>query len=116
MNNRIREIRKENGLTQDEFAEIIGSHKNNLCQMERGNRNITNRTVKLIAKSFGINEEWILTGEGEKYVTYEKEKEIGQLMADLRKVRLMEYINRMDDETFERFASIVEHMAESVKE
>ena len=67
MPKRIKEIRKDNSLTQDEFGEKIGVSRSVIVNIELGRVDIKDHMVKLIAKEFEVNEEWIKTGEGEKY-------------------------------------------------
>lgn len=64
---RIKEIRKDNKLTQDDFGEKIGVSRFVIANIELGRVDAKDHMIKLIAKEFDINEEWIKTGEGEKY-------------------------------------------------
>ncbi len=56
--NRIKELRKEKKLTQDEFAKISGLHKNYIGMIERGERNpsLINIEVLSIALKVSISE------------------------------------------------------------
>ena len=65
MNDRIRLIRKESGLTQEEFAKKIDLTKNYISLVENGGRTLADRTVSDICRIFSINEEWLKTGNGE---------------------------------------------------
>ncbi len=64
MNSRIKEIRKENGLTQSEFADIIGLSQSGVSWIEQPGSNVDATVIKSICKTFHINEEWLKTGEG----------------------------------------------------
>lgn len=66
MNERIKQIRRELGLTQTEFAERIGLKQNSIALIESGKRNISDQAVLSICREYGVNEEWIRTGTGEK--------------------------------------------------
>lgn len=66
MNERIKQIRRELGLTQQEFAERIGLKQNSIALIESGKRNISDQAVLSICREYGINEEWLRTGWGEK--------------------------------------------------
>lgn len=66
MNARIKQIRRELGLTQTEFAERIGLKQNSIALIESGKRNISDQAVLSICREYGINEEWLRTGRGEK--------------------------------------------------
>lgn len=74
MKNRIKEIRKENNLTQVGFGECIGVKGNTITNYETGLRNPTDAVILSICREFNVNEEWLRNGTGEKY----KEKEIGR--------------------------------------
>lgn len=62
---RIKELRKMLGLTQKEFANRIGKSTISIAKWEAGDRTPDESTLKLIAKEFGVSEEWLKTGEGE---------------------------------------------------
>ena len=66
MNERIKQIRRELGLTQQEFAERIGLKQNSIALIESGKRNISDQAVLSICREYGINEDWLRTGWGEK--------------------------------------------------
>ncbi|UZT82108.1 helix-turn-helix domain-containing protein [Caproicibacterium sp. BJN0003] len=63
---RITSLRKESGMTQNDLAKKIGSSRNTIACYEIGVRNPTGTATKSIAKEFGVKEEWLKTGEGEK--------------------------------------------------
>lgn len=65
MKDRIRLIRKESGLTQEEFAKKIYLTKNYISLVENGGRTLADRTVSDICRILSINEEWLKTGNGE---------------------------------------------------
>lgn len=66
MNERIKQIRRDLGLTQTEFAERIGLKQNSIALIESGKRNISDQAVLSICREYGVNEEWLRTGTGEK--------------------------------------------------
>ena len=66
MNERIRQVRCELGLTQTEFAERIGMKQNSIALIESGKRNISNQAILSICREYGINEKWLRTGAGDK--------------------------------------------------
>lgn len=61
---RIRDIRKEKGLTQKEFGSKITLAQNYLSQIEKGERDATEKIIKLICFEFNIDENWLRTGDG----------------------------------------------------
>lgn len=66
-NQRIRKIRKELDLTQQEFAERIGVSRANIGKYETGVSEPSAAVLSLICREFDIREEWLRTGEGEMY-------------------------------------------------
>lgn len=67
MNERIKQIRRELGLTQTEFAKRIGLKQNSIALIESGKRNISAQAILSICREYDVNEEWIRTGEGEMF-------------------------------------------------
>ena len=64
---RIKEVRLTLGLTQSKFAERIAISTSYITGMERGDKRISERTIKQISMEFGVSEHWLRTGEGEMY-------------------------------------------------
>ena len=63
---RLKEVRKENGYTQQSLANKLYCTKQLVYQMEKGERKITEPTAHSIAKIFPINAKYLLD-ENEKY-------------------------------------------------
>ena len=53
--NRIKELRIEKDLTQEQFAELSGLHKNYIGMVERGERNPSLKNIEVIANAFNIS-------------------------------------------------------------
>jgi transcriptional regulator with XRE-family HTH domain len=84
---RIRLIRKELGLNQHDFSHKIGLTQTSMSMIEAGKAALTQKNIKLICATFDVNEDWLLTGQGEKFGSvslYEKEllEIFGKLTAD----------------------------------
>lgn len=62
MNLRIKKIRTEEGLTQEEFGKRISSARNTIANYETGNRKPSNAVITSICREFNINEEWLRHG------------------------------------------------------
>lgn len=62
---RIKYIRKEQGLTQEEFGACIGVKGNTITGYEGGTRTPSDTVLNLICLNFRINQTWLRTGEGE---------------------------------------------------
>ena len=66
INERIKELRKSHGLTQEEFGKRIGLKKSAASWIEQDGNTIIDQNIRLICNAFHINEEWLRTGEGQK--------------------------------------------------
>ncbi|GHV92826.1 hypothetical protein AGMMS50268_33290 [Spirochaetia bacterium] len=64
INNRLLEIRKAKGLTQEEFADRIKISRSMVSSIEEGRREVKDRLISLVCLIFGANEHWIRTGNG----------------------------------------------------
>ncbi len=67
MKDRLKKIRNNENMTMEEFGNCLGVTKTAISRLEKGERNLTNQMIKSICERFGINEEWLRTGEGEMY-------------------------------------------------
>jgi transcriptional regulator with XRE-family HTH domain len=79
MNQRIKAIREQAGLSQEKFAESISLTKNYISLVENGKRQLSDRTVSDLCEAYNINETWLRTGEGEMYVVHTIEDALGDL-------------------------------------
>ena len=52
---KVKELRTERNLTQQQLADISGLHKNYIGMVERGERNPSLINIEILAKSFEIN-------------------------------------------------------------
>ena len=77
---RVKKIRNELQMTQEEFGSQIGLKKNSLSQIESGKNALTQQNIVAICKVFHVNEDWLRTGEGEMFVKISKEDEIMNLI------------------------------------
>ncbi len=62
INARIKKIRKEAGLNQKEFSEILGVTQSGVSYMEQDGRNVSDMTIKGICNHFKVNEDWLRDG------------------------------------------------------
>ena len=66
INQRIRNLRKELGLSQKDFGLKIGLGQAAVSRLEQPNVVVIEQNIRLICETFGINEAWLRTGEGER--------------------------------------------------
>lgn len=85
MNERLKELRKILGLTQQEMADKIGVKRNTIATYESGKVDPSSRTLADICKEFGVREEWLRTGEEPMLVELPPEDEATKLASLLLK-------------------------------
>ncbi len=51
----LRAYRTERGLSQEAFAEVVGVHRTYMGGLERGERNLTLKSVERIAAKLGVD-------------------------------------------------------------
>lgn len=73
MKDRIRKIRKENKLTQKEFAEKLGIKQNTVASYEMGRIGVSDSVIISICREFGVNEDWLRNGNGDMCIPAEDE-------------------------------------------
>lgn len=98
---RLKQLRKELGLTQSAFAERIGSVQNTVTGYESGRRNPSAPVVSLICREFSVNERWLRTGEGEMFAQTTNDP-VERLCAELHATKLDAEIIRAYFEIDER--------------
>ena len=97
MNKRLKQIRNNLGLSQEEFGKKIGiESRAHISSLENGTRNITDRIIKDTCREFGINEKWLRTGDGDMYYT-----------PDDRYAINVAKLQRTDDETIIRWVNAI---------
>ena len=95
MHVRIKQVRKANNLTQQEFADRLGIPRSNVGGYETGARAPADAAVKLICKTFGVNETWLRTGEGEMLTSMTHDEEIAAFMGDVMRGENADFRRRL---------------------
>ena len=84
INQRIRELRKELGLTQRDFGTRIGLKHGTVSWMEKDGNSIIDQNKRIICDQFGVSLHWLETGEGNMYADPDSDERLFErLHADL---------------------------------
>lgn len=116
MNERIKQLRKELHLTQQEFANKIGISRGNIGAYEVGKNSPSDAVISLICKEFNVNEEWLRTGTGEPFKKLTRNQIITDFAADLItednsfKTRLIEALAKLDEDEWK----VLENLAKEL--
>lgn len=99
---RIREVRKNLGLTLEKFGEKIGMKKNSVSQLENGKNSVTEQVVKAICREYNVDYMWLTTGDGEMFIDTDDDfiERIDRIMAgeDEARKSLFKFMLELSDE------------------
>lgn len=114
MNERIKKVRKVNGLTQQEFAERLNIGRGTLANYEVGRNEPIDAVVALICREFNVDEHWLRTGEGDMFVKRSRNDELSAFMNELLseeapdfRRRLVTALSRLKPEQWAALEAIV---------
>lgn len=68
MNERIKQLRKEINISQEEFGKRIGIGKTSVSKIETGENSPSEQTIMLMCREFNVNEEWLRNGKGDMFI------------------------------------------------
>ena len=64
---RLRQLRKDLGMSQEEFGRRIGVSNTAISKLEKNERNLTEQTAKSIFREFRVNYFWLTEGKGDMF-------------------------------------------------
>jgi len=112
MYKRIKEIRKELKLSQEDFGKKIGLSQSTLAMIEVGKRNFNDKHVKLICSTFNVSEQWLRTGIGDMFLASPYEKEFMDIFKNLTPIT-QKYLYEMAKNLLENEKSLIGSTKES---
>lgn len=122
MNERIKALRTALGISQDAFAEKLTLSRNYVWMVEKGERNLSERSILDICRIYNVSEEWLRTGAGEMFKPKDRESEIADIVAEMFKsegedfrLQLVKLLYEMDAEEIAAFKNIVLKIAAAIK-
>ena len=122
MKTRIKILRQELRLSQEEFANKIGFTRGAIANAELGRAEIRPQFISLICNTFNVNETWLRTGEGEMFVQLSRDEQIAKFVGDVMrssdgdfKRSVILALSEMPDECWDVWADFVRKVAEKQK-
>lgn len=118
MNERLKQIRLEEGVSQEKFADRLGVSGNYIYLMESGKKDPSDRLLRDICREFGVDEVWLRTGEGAMRKKLSRDEEIAAFIGDTLagpddfKKRMISALARLSVEEWELLAGIAQKMAD----
>ena len=85
MKEQLKKLRKHLDMTQQVFADKIGMKQNTIAQYEMGRTIPSDAIVFSICREFGVNENWLRTGEGEMFEQLTEQQKLMKYTALLLK-------------------------------
>lgn len=117
MKNRIKKIRKELDLTQQEFADRLGIARGNIGAYEVGKNAPSDSVISLICREFNVNEHWLRDGTGEMFIKQTRDEQIAAFIGDMLKDekesfkrRLISALANLDEAGWEVLERLVDDM------
>ncbi len=115
---RIKKLRKELDLTQQDFGNRLGIKPNSVSLIESGNRNPSDQVILAICREFNVSETWLRTGEGEMFIPITRDEQIAAFVggalsteSDTFKKRFISMLSKLSESDWE----VLERMAEEMK-
>ncbi len=85
MNERIKELRKTLGFTQEQFGTKLGLKRQTVAAYEINKIEPSTAIILSICREFNVSEEWLRTGNGEMFIELSEEEEIAIWAAEVLK-------------------------------
>lgn len=83
LSNRIKQIRKNEKLTQQQFGEKLMLSQSQIACYENGTASVPNRVINQISKEFCINLDWLTNGTGQMHSFNPEEMELSAAIAKI---------------------------------
>lgn len=123
MNERLKKLRKQMNMTQEEFSKRIGIKRNTLANYEIGRNEPIDAVIFSICREFNVNEAWLRTGDGEMFITMTRDEELakwaGKLVSSGVEGEFMKkfvhILSKLDSRDWETLEKVVVSMAEENK-
>lgn len=122
MNNRIVQLRKNRGWTQDKFAEEMGISKNYVSLIENGKKKPSDRLISDICREFNVNETWLRDGTGDIYNV--PEDEVAEAASDLLEesnpfydiiISIMKSYKKLDDKSQAALNILIQELLDNME-
>ena len=113
MNERIKKLRQELGLSQDEFGRRLGVTRGAVTNIELNKVEPKPLFVDLICREFNVSEEWLRTGQGDMFQPKSRNEELFEFASRVAEgdpgslqAQLLAVMSRLTDEQWEVLAQV----------
>lgn len=119
---RIKELRKSEGLTQQRFADRLGLKQNTVATYEMGRSIPIDPIITSICREFNINEEWLRYGKGTMEKPVNRDEEIESFMNEILHMesenfrrRLINVLRQLNEDEWGLLESMALKLAEETE-
>lgn len=105
---RVREIRKNLGLTLEKFGQPLGVGKTAISNIENEERSLTDQMAKAICREYNVNYLWLTEGEGDMF-SVTPESIVDELAEDFK-------LDDMDRKIIEKYLELSDEKRAIIKE
>lgn len=109
---RIRELRKSLKLSQSAFGEKLGVSRDVINNLEQGRVVPSDLIINMICAKFGVNEDWLRSGDGEMFTPMTPDMKVAKLFGKVMKEDLSEF----KQELLEKYANFIVDLSEEEAE
>lgn len=115
---RIKKLRKELDLTQQEFADRIGIKRGGIANYEIGRNEPADSVISLICREFHVNEHWLRDGVGDIFIEQTMDEQIASFIGRVQmdedasfQKRLLSALADLNKDQWNLLEEIAEKMA-----
>lgn len=123
MYKRLKKLRNELEMTQQEFADKLGTARGNISAYEVGKNAPSDAVISLICKTDfpkgRVNETWLRTGEGEMFIEASRDEQIAAFVGGILKdeedtfnKKFISMLAALDESDWESLQKMVELLQE----
>ena len=123
MKERLKQIRREQKMTQSDFSHELGVTRTAYAKYENGLVTPSDTLIQLLCKNFHVNEEWLRTGKGDMHAQTENnilDEVAQQYKLSPEQKEMLQIIMSFPDDTRQKLAvaliSLCRAMANAEKE
>ena len=109
---RVKALRKHFDLSQAEFGKQLGVSRDVISNLEYGRVAVSDLIINMICAKFGVNEQWLRTGEGEMFPPMTTDMKVAKLVGGIMKEDLSEF----KQELLETYANFIVGLSEEEAE
>ena len=117
LNERIKVLREELGLSMEKFGGRIGLTRSAISKIESGS-NPSDQTVISICREFNVNEEWLRNGKGDMFLDFSEDEftKAAAMLSNDAFVRslIIEYW-KLDDDSKNLFRNFIHRLSDNMR-